>query len=149
MKINERAALRSASWGLGQIMGLNASLAGIDTARATVERFAEDEEHHLDAMVTFIISAGLDDELRAHDWRGFARGYNGSSYARHGYHTRLEQRFRWWQDRPDTPWSPGMCGSAAPDIGLPALSATLSPRRRLPSSPSAGPCGGRPGRPPP
>lgn len=116
MRINMRAALRSTSWGLGQIMGFNASLAGYDSAREMVEHFAADEEHHLNAMVTFIETSGLDDELRAHDWRGFARGYNGSGYAKHGYHIRLEQRFRWWQGKPDTPWSPGMCGQSAPDL---------------------------------
>ena len=97
-------ALRSASWGLGQIMGFNASLAGFDSASAMVSDFLDDEERHLDAMVTFIINNHLDDELRAHDWRGFARGYNGAGYARHGYHTRLEARFNWWSEVPDTPW---------------------------------------------
>lgn len=97
-------ALRSASWGLGQIMGFNAGLAGYDSAAAMVADFLDDEERHLDAMVTFIISAGLDDELKAHDWRGFARGYNGAGYAKHGYHTRLEARYDWWSEIRDTPW---------------------------------------------
>ena len=104
MDINEDAALRSCSWGLGQIMGFNCQLAGHQTARAMVEAFADDEEVHLEAMVAFIISAGLDDELRRHDWRGFARGYNGSGYAKHGYHTKLANRFAWWSRRADTPF---------------------------------------------
>ena len=114
--IDERAAIRSCSWGLPQMMGFNASLCGYDTGRAMVEDFAQDEEHQLDAMVTFIVAAGLDDELRRHDWRGFARGYNGPGYATHGYHTRLADRFRWWQGKPDTPWSPGMCGVASVQV---------------------------------
>jgi hypothetical protein len=104
MSIDEDAALRSTSWGLGQIMGFNASLAGYGSAKEMVEDFLDDEEKHLEAMVRFIISAGLDDELRTHDWKGFARGYNGSSYAKHGYHTKLEERFNWWAKKPDTPW---------------------------------------------
>lgn len=102
-EIDDDAALRSASWGLAQIMGFNASLAGHASAAAMIAAFAEDEEAHLAAMVKFIVSAGLDDELRRHDWSGFARGYNGSSYAQHGYHTRLAEAYAKWARIPDTP----------------------------------------------
>jgi hypothetical protein len=105
MKIDEEAALRSASWGLGQIMGFNAEMIGYGSARAMVEDFVDDEEHHLEAMVSYIVAAGLDDELRAHDWRGFARGYNGPGYATHGYHTKLGASFLKWQAIPDTPFT--------------------------------------------
>ena len=87
-------------------MGFNHGAAGYDSARAMVEAFTEDEDNHLEAMVSFIVANGLDDDLRRHDWHGFARGYNGAGYARHGYHTRLAARFAWWQGKPDTPWSP-------------------------------------------
>lgn len=103
IEINENAALRSASWGLGQIMGFNCLMAGFSDARSMVETFAEDEEEHLKAMVRFIISAGLDDELRRHDWAGFARGYNGSGYAKHAYHTKLAAAYAKWAKIPDTP----------------------------------------------
>ena len=104
MSINEDAALRSVSWGLGQIMGFNHRLAGYPSAKAMVEAFVDDEETHLRAMVKFIVSAGLDDELRSHDWSGFARGYNGSGYAKHGYHTKLAAAFKKWRAIPDTPF---------------------------------------------
>lgn len=113
LAMHERAAYRSASWGLGQIMGFNASAAGFDTPRLMVEAFAADEEHHLEAMVRFIVSAGLDDELRKHDWAGFARGYNGPGYKKNNYHTKLEARFEWWKGKPDTVWSLNMLGQAA------------------------------------
>jgi len=99
-----RFALRSASWGLGQIMGFNHLLAGYPSARAMVLDFLDDEEKHLNAMVEFIRSAGLDDELRRHDWSGFARGYNGPGYAKHGYHKKLAAAFKKWQAIPDTPF---------------------------------------------
>lgn len=114
MKINLDAALRSASWGLGQIMGFNHLDAGYETVVDMVEDFAEDEAAQLEAMVNFIKANHLDDELRAHNWAGFARGYNGASYAKHGYHTRLEQRFRFWASKPDTPWSPELMGHHCP-----------------------------------
>ncbi|WP_420415845.1 N-acetylmuramidase family protein [Marinovum algicola] len=108
MKIDRDAALRSCSWALPQMMGFNCKLAGYPTAEAMIAAFVDDEEVQLRAMIEFIVNAGLDDELREHDWAGFARGYNGPGYAQHGYHIKLERRFRWWQGKPDTPWSPGL-----------------------------------------
>lgn len=110
MKIDEDAALRSASWGLGQVMGFNCKLAGYPTAKAMVLDFMEDEENHLLASVNFIISARLDDELRNHDWHGFARGYNGAGYKKNGYHTVLANSYAKWSKIKDTPWSPNREG---------------------------------------
>ncbi len=104
MEINLEKALRSASWGLGQIMGFNCLAAGYATARQMVEAFLDDEETHLRAMIAFIKNSGLDDELRRHDWTGFAKGYNGAGYAKHGYHTKLAAAFKKWQRIPDTPF---------------------------------------------
>ena len=109
--IDRPAALRSASWGLGQIMGFNCKLAGYATAEAMVEAFLEDEEKHLEAMLNFIVSAGLDDELRAiaalgrastpADWAPFALGYNGSGFRTHGYHIKLAEAHARWKRTPD------------------------------------------------
>ncbi len=104
MKMDREAAFRSASWGLGQVMGFNHSMAGYPSAEAMVKDFLDDEDKHLEAMVEFIIAAGLDDELRNHDWRGFARGYNGPGYAKNGYHTKLERAYRKWSRIKDTPF---------------------------------------------
>jgi len=106
MLINADAALRSCSWGLGQIMGFNCKIAGYPTAKAMVQGFLDDEESHLDGMVSFIISSGLDDEMRREDWRGFARGYNGAGYEKHGYHIKLKAAFDKWQRIPNTPFEP-------------------------------------------
>jgi hypothetical protein len=102
IKIDRAAALRSASWGMGQIMGFNAKAAGYISAEEMVADFLDDEEKHLDAMVRFIVSESLDDDLRRHDWSGFARGYNGAGYAKHGYHTKLAAAYAKWAKRPDT-----------------------------------------------
>lgn len=102
--INKELAIRSASWGLGQIMGFNFSMAGYPSAEAMVMKFKDDEEEHLLAMVRFIIAAGLDDELRRHDWIGFARGYNGPGFAKNGYDKKLAASFAKWQKIKDTPF---------------------------------------------
>jgi len=106
MSIDETAALKSASWGLGQIMGENHKAAGYATVQRMVAAFCDDEEAHLAAMVAFIKESRLDDELRRHDWHGFARGYNGPLYAKHDYAGRLARAYAKWRGVKDTPWSP-------------------------------------------
>lgn len=103
MAIDPDAALRSASWGLGQIMGFNHIKAGYPTALAMVQAFLDDEENHLRAMIRFIQNSGLADELRRHDWAGFARGYNGAGFAKNGYDRKLRDAFARWQKIKDTP----------------------------------------------
>lgn len=104
MKVNKEAALFACSWGLGQIMGFNHKLAGYDTVEEMVEAFKDDEENHLNAAVTFIINAGLDDNLRAHDWIGFAKGYNGKNYHINKYDEKLAEAYAKWSRIKDTPW---------------------------------------------
>lgn len=96
MAIDRGDALRSASWGLGQIMGFNHKIAGYPTVESMVEDFRDDEERHLAAMLRFIRSEGLDDDLRELRWEGFARGYNGAGYAKNGYHLKLAAAYRKW-----------------------------------------------------
>jgi hypothetical protein len=103
MEIDQNAALRSASWGLGQIMGFNHKAAGYPSAKAMVEAFMEDEDAHLRAMVRFIVTNGLDEALRRHDWAGFARGYNGAGFAKNGYDRKLAASFARWRKIKDTP----------------------------------------------
>lgn len=112
LKIDANAALRSASWGIGQIMGFNHRAAGYASPGDMVAAFCDSEAAGLEAMVRFIESEGLDDELRRHDWSAFARGYNGAGYVHHGYHTRLARAFERWRRIPDVDVS------ARPKIGL-------------------------------
>lgn len=104
MEIDETAALKSASWGLGQILGENYEAAGYDTVQDMVRDFTLDEDNHLEAMIRFIKERHLDDELRAHNWAGFARGYNGAQYAKHNYHGRLAAAYAKWRRIKDTPY---------------------------------------------
>lgn len=107
MAIDEAAALKAASWGLGQILGENFVAAGYDSPQHMVVAFVEGgESEHLQAMIRFVKANHLDDELRAHNWAGFARGYNGAQYAKHGYHTKLAAAYAKWAKIRDTPWSP-------------------------------------------
>nr|CAD6417642.1 hypothetical protein REQ54_01733 [Rhizobium sp. Q54] len=89
MAIDPAAALRAASWNLGQVMGFNHKAAGFDDVFSFVEAMKYSEGAGLYAMARFIVSNGLQRHLRAKDWASFAKGYNGSGYAKHGYHTKL------------------------------------------------------------
>jgi hypothetical protein len=70
-----------------------------------VKACVADEENHLAMMVRFIKAKGLDDDLRRHDWAGFARGYNGAQYAKNNYDGRLAAAFKKWQGIKDTPFT--------------------------------------------
>lgn len=87
--IDEEAALLSTSWGLGQIMGSNYKLAGCASVEAMVSEACESEAGQVRQMASFIRNAGLQDELAAKNWAGFAKGYNGPQYAQNQYDQKL------------------------------------------------------------
>lgn len=106
MQIDETAALRSASWGLGQLLGSNHVAAGYATPQAMVAAFCDSEAAQLEGMAGFIRKGGLDRHLRAHAWAAFARLYNGPGYAKNQYDVRLARAYARWRGISDTPWSP-------------------------------------------
>ncbi|RWK79647.1 MAG: N-acetylmuramidase family protein [Mesorhizobium sp.] len=111
--IDETAALKSASWGLGQVLGENHIAAGYSTVQSMVRDMMADEELQLLAAVNFIKTNKLDDNLRAHDWAGFAKGYNGAGYRKNAYDTKLANAYRKWWGIKDTPW-PSVLPTTAP-----------------------------------
>lgn len=94
MMLNPEAALKSTSWGSGQIMGFNHKLAGYPDVFSFVDAMKRSERDHLMALVNFIKNSNLVDELKRKDWAGFARQYNGPGYAANNYHTKLEAAYR-------------------------------------------------------
>jgi hypothetical protein len=92
--LDRHAALSSASWGIGQIMGSNFAEAGFPSVEAMVDAMVQAEDNQLTAMARFVCSAGLSKPLAAHDWAGFARGYNGPNYAKNQYDTLLARHYQ-------------------------------------------------------
>lgn len=94
--LDRAAAMKSASWGLGQVMGFNHKSAGY----ADVETFVRDmhlsEGKQLMAMFNFIKTNGLDRALIRRDWATFARGYNGESYRANAYDEKLRDSYNYW-----------------------------------------------------
>ena len=77
--LDRTAALRSASWGLGQVMGFNHKLADHDNVEDFVLEMYESESKQFNAMLGYIQNATttMVPALRNLDWRIFARDYNG------------------------------------------------------------------------
>jgi len=91
--IDEDAALRSVSWGLGQIMGNNHKMVGYDDVQDMVTDAMESELKQLRQMAAFIKAAGLLDELQNKNWAGFAKGYNGPQYEVNKYDVKLADAY--------------------------------------------------------
>ena len=75
--LDQEAALRSASWGMFQIMGDNYKLCGFDDVIQFVNAMCEGASHHLEAFTQYVINRHLNDELQNLEWADFARQYNG------------------------------------------------------------------------
>lgn len=94
VRLDRQAALRSASWGLFQIMGFNFELAGHPTLQSFINAMYRSEGDHLDAFVAFIkADRGMWGALKRLDWAGFARRYNGPSYRKNRYDEKLRDAF--------------------------------------------------------
>lgn len=105
-KLDRAAAFKSASWGLGQIMGFNAEVCGFNNAEEMVFKFVNSERAQLEAMVNFFKSVNyidnmtrkkkgenLAEAIRNKDWSNVAFGYNGPAFAEHGYHIKLSNAY--------------------------------------------------------
>jgi hypothetical protein len=92
IKLDRLAALESASWGLGQIMGFNASQLGYVGAEAMVASFLEGEDLQLDGAMRFITrNPPLELAFIKKKWASVAFFYNGKNFAEKGYDVKLER----------------------------------------------------------
>jgi hypothetical protein len=93
-RLDRSAALMSASWGAGQIMGFNHEAAGFADVETMVAAMQASEDAQLAAVAAFVRSQKLTPLLRARDWASFARRYNGPAYARNKYDVRLAGAYK-------------------------------------------------------
>lgn len=93
-------AMKSASWGKFQIMGFHYEDLGFKSVKAMVDYFAQSEVHQLNGFIAFIRLRNLEDELRTHNWPGFAYRYNGENYAKSGYHTKMAAAYAKYNANP-------------------------------------------------
>lgn len=97
-KKNADAADMGTYWGMFQIGGAHYKLCGCESVEEMVEKMSESEHSQLKLFATFIKNAGMLESLRKKDWASFARKYNGPSYARRGYHTRMAKEYAKFRD---------------------------------------------------
>lgn len=93
MRIDPAAALKSCSWGLGQVMGFNYQVCGFDDVFAFVEAMKHSKGAQVLVIARFIVGNRLQRHLRNKKWSSFARGYNGAGYKSNGYHTKLRTEY--------------------------------------------------------
>lgn len=93
IKIDRVSALESASWGSFQIMGMHWKALGFNSVQEFVNK-AYTEEGQLDLFVRFVkASPNVLRALKAKDWVGVARAYNGPGYAANKYDTKMKEAY--------------------------------------------------------
>jgi hypothetical protein len=111
--IDREAAYASCSWGVGQVLGDNASWLGYASAEALAEEAMAGVAGQVALMLRFVERRGLRDSLETRDWTAFAAGYNGPSHARHDYAGRLARAYAAWAARAPAPVEPTPLGVGA------------------------------------
>ena len=74
-------------------MGFHWKSLGYESLQAFINDMYESEAKQLEAMIRFIKVNGLLLALKNKDWVKFARGYNGSGYAKNKYHIKLANAY--------------------------------------------------------
>jgi hypothetical protein len=87
--LDPTAALMSASWGIGQTLGEGYKECGFPSPLALVTSMFDSEDQQLLAAANEMISSHSAAALAAHDWKTFARIYNGPNYAINHYDIHL------------------------------------------------------------
>ncbi len=93
-KLGSEPALKSASWGMGQVMGFNYGAGGFKSCARMVRAMVRSEDAQLACMAGFLKFNGLAERLVRKDWAGFARQYNGASYWQNRYDVKLAEQFQ-------------------------------------------------------
>ncbi len=90
-RIDEIAALKSASWGEFQIMGFNHATVGYPDVKTFVDAMHVPNGASLKAVMEFCKNKNLLRHVQSanKNWAKFAEGYNGSGYAQNQYDVKL------------------------------------------------------------
>lgn len=98
-EIDEECALKSASWGMFQIMGFNHKICGCQDVYDFVHKVSESHEKQLELMYYFMHNSGCLKNLKEKDWAGFAKKYNGPGYAQNAYDQKLRNTYENFKDK--------------------------------------------------
>lgn len=98
---NVDAANLSTFWGMFQIGGFNYKLCGCSSIAEFVRLMSYSELEQLELFAAMVKNTGMLRFLRARDWAGFSARYNGPSYRRRGYHTRMAAAYKRYKGKTD------------------------------------------------
>lgn len=90
---NREGADLGTFWGMFQIGGFAYKQCGCKSIGEFVELMSRSEFDQLELFAAFVVNTGYVDYIRRKDWAGFSRRYNGPSYAKRGYHTKMASAY--------------------------------------------------------
>lgn len=103
VQIDETAALSSASFGLGQILGQEYAECSYSSPQDLVTHFFVSEKEQVEAMCRLIKARHLDVDMRgfpaSSSTNHFALRYNGAGYKKNRYDSKLAAGYRKWKAR--------------------------------------------------
>jgi len=70
-------------------MGFNSALAGFRNVEEMAAEMMRSEDEQIMAMMSFLKSTKTNEALERRDWSAFARAYNGPTFAKNQYDTKL------------------------------------------------------------
>lgn len=91
--IHKGIAIRSVSWGIGQVMGEHYSWLGYSNPEAMMEDAHAGVTGQLEVMWRFIVKSNLLNALKAGQWATFAKKYNGPNYKVNKYDTKMAEAY--------------------------------------------------------
>jgi N-acetylmuramidase len=92
--LDPHAAVKSASWGMFQVLGENAKACGWKSLEQFVTDMFYSEGQHMRVFLGFCKANNLTRYLARKDWASFARGYNGASYADFAYDIKMAAAYK-------------------------------------------------------
>ncbi len=94
-KIDEEAALKSASWGEFQIMGFNHDVVGYSDVFSFVEAMHTAGKNQLGSLMGYLKGNNLIRHVQgaSKNWAALAKGYNGPSYAVNQYDVKMKAAY--------------------------------------------------------
>jgi hypothetical protein len=92
--LDRDAALKSASWGLFQILGENHAAAGFPDLQGFINAMYGDVDEHLRALVMFVRgNPRLHQALKARDWPVVAYHYNGPKFLENKWDSKMADAY--------------------------------------------------------
>lgn len=91
--LNRPAAVKSASWGMFQIMGFNYAISGFNNVEDFVTAMMSGADAQLEAFSWFLKTSKCVGPLQRLDWSELALNYNGKDYAAGNYHGKMKAAY--------------------------------------------------------